>query len=622
MPTAAEEIALAREHVQASRHFDAELLCRHVLETESFHPDAWFILGVACQFQGKLDEAVASYDQALRLRPNFPQVHSNLGLIHATRAHWKDAIASYTRALELEPNFADACNNLGIAFIKQGMRAEAAAAFQRAVDLDPNQAAAHSNLGNVLKELGTLDEAVACYKRALELQADSADAYNNLGVALTAQGQWDQATYFYQQAIHRRPDYASAHSNLLSCWNYDPTAETDALFAEHRQWADRHAHVPLHSAYQNDRNPDRVLRVGYVSPDFFRHAVADFLKPIFAHHDPSQVEMYCYAQVLAPDATTAYFQSLAHGWRWTLGLSDVQLAEQIRNDQIDILVDLAGHTADSRLLALAYKPAPVQITYLGYPNTTGLATVDYRLTDAIADPPGEPVRHTEELVRLPLAFCYQPPDQTPGVSPSPALALGQFTFGSLNNLAKLNEQVIDLWCAILRALPTSRLVIFRNSLRGSGEIYFHRQFVVRGISADRFILSHAVPDGRNYLTIYESIDIALDPFPWSGHTTTCEALWMGVPVITLYGKRYATRMAACALTALGMTGFIADSPEKYLQIAIGCADDVPRLARMRSGLRDRMQASTLCDGAGFTRSLEQTYRELWRRWCAGKLAGP
>jgi protein O-GlcNAc transferase len=620
MQTVAEEIALAWEYVRASRPIDAEQCCRHALQMESFHPDAWFILGVACQFQGKLDEAVASYEQALRLRPDFAAVHNNLGAIHAARARWEDAIASYGKALELDPNLADACNNLGIAFVNQGMRAAAAAAFQRASALDPNQAAAHNNLGNVLKELGRLDEAVASYKRALELRADYADAYNNLGVTLTTQGQRDQATHFYQQALHCRPDFAAAHSNLLSCWNYDPTAESDALFAEHRRWADRHARVPPETDYRNDRNPDRILRVGYVSPDFFRHAVADFLKPIFAHHDPGQVEVYCYAQVLAPDATTAYFQARARGWRWTLGQSDAEVAEQVRNDKIDILVDLAGHTASSRLLAFAYKPAPVQITYLGYPNTTGLATMDYRLTDAIADPMGEPVRHTEELVRLPLAFCYEPPDYAASVSPSPALASGRITFGSLNNLAKLNEQVIDLWCAILRAVPTGRLLIFRDSLQSSAEAHFHRQFVARGISADRFKLSHAVLDRQDHLSVYESIDIALDPFPWSGHTTTCEALWMGVPVVTLYGKRYASRMAACALSALGLTQFIADTPEKYLEIAAGWANDLEGLARLRFGLRDRMRASPLCDGRAFTRSLEQTYRELWCRWCAGRLA--
>jgi protein O-GlcNAc transferase len=454
------------------------------------------------------------------------------------------------------------------------------------------------------------------------LRTNYADAYNNLGVTLTAQGQWDEATYFYQQALNCRPDFATAHSNLLSCWNYDPTAESAALLAEHQRWADRHARVPPETVHRNDRNPDRVLRVGYVSPDFFRHAVADFLKPVFSHHDPGQVEVYCYAQVPAPDATTAYFQARTRGWRSTLGRSDAEVAEQVRKDEIDILVDLAGHTANSRLLAFAYKPAPVQITYLGYPNTTGLATVDYRLTDAIADPRGEPVRHSEELVRLPLAFCYEPPEHAASASPSPALASGRITFGSLNNLAKLNEQVIDLWCAILRAVPTAQLLIFRDSLRGSGEAHFHRQFVARGISPDRFNLSHAVLEGQDHLRVYESVDIALDPFPWSGHTTTCEALWMGVPVVTLYGKRYASRMAAGALSALGMTEFIADTAEKYLEIAAGWANDVEGLARLRGGLRDRMRASPLCDGRGFTRSLEQTYRELWRRWCAGRLAEP
>jgi protein O-GlcNAc transferase len=616
--TVAEEIALAREHAQASRPIDAERCCRRALQIEPFHPDAWYILGVACQFQGKTDEAVASYEQALRLRPDFAAVHNNLGAIHASRARWDDAIARYRRVLELEPNSADACNNLGIAFINQGMRADAAAAFQQAIAIDANLAAAHNNLGNVFKELRRLDEAVACYNRALELQADYADAYNNLGVTLTAQGQWDEATYCYQQALNYRPNSTVAHSNLLSCWNYDPTAESDALFAEHQRWADRHACVPPQTVYRNDRNPDRILRVGYVSPDFFRHAVADFLKPIFASHDPGQVEVYCYAQVFAPDATTAYFQAHSSGWRSTVGQPDANVAEQIRKDEIDILVDLAGHTANSRLLAFAYQPAPVQITYLGYPNTTGLATVDYRLTDAIADPLGEPVRHTEELVRLPLAFCYKPLERAPSVSPAPALASGRITFGSLNNLAKLNDQVIDLWCAILRAVPTSRLLIFRDSLRGSGEAYFHRQFVARGISPDRFDLSHAVLDGQEHLGVYDSIDIALDPFPWSGHTTTCEALWMGVPVVTLYGKRYAARMAACALSSLGMTDFIAETQQKYLQIAAGSANDVGRLARLRCGLRERMRASRLCDGRGFTRSLEQTYRELWRRWCAGR----
>ena len=341
---------------------------------------------------------------------------------------------------------------------------------------------------------------------------------------------------------------------------------------------------------------------------------------LFAHHDRQQVEIFCYAETTAPDSTTAQFQARADGWRWTAGLDDADVAAQIRSDRIDLLVDLAGHTAGNRLTALAWKPAPVQITYLGYPSTTGLATIDYRLTDAVADPPGEPQCHTEALVRLPLMSCYQAPDHAPPVSPLPALSSGGITFGSLNNLAKLNPRVIDVWCAVLRAVPSGRLLIFRNTLKGSAQEHLHGQLVEKGISPDRFQLTNTVPSGQSYLSVYDSVDVALDPFPWSGHTTTCEALWMGAPVVTLYGNRYAGRMAACALTALGLTQFIAQSAEDYVAIAADWASRLDRLARLRDELRGRMQASPLCDGKSFTRALEQTYRDLWRRWCTQTVA--
>ena len=309
MRTALEEIAQAQAHIQAGRPSEAEECCGRALEIESFHADAWFLRGVACQFQGKLEHAVASYEQALRLRPDFAAAHNNLGALYAAQGRWAEATATYRRALALQPDLVGACNNLAIALINQGLREEAAASLQRAIELDPNESAAHNNLGNVQKELGRLEEAVACYRRALELRPDYADAHNNLGVLLTAQGDLGQATYHYWQALNCRPDSATAHSNLLSCWNYDPTAESEALFEEHRRWAAQHARVPAVPAHGNDRNPERRLRVGYVSPDFFRHAVADFLKPIFAHHDSRQVEVFCYAQLSNYDATTTYFQS-------------------------------------------------------------------------------------------------------------------------------------------------------------------------------------------------------------------------------------------------------------------------------------------------------------------------
>jgi predicted O-linked N-acetylglucosamine transferase (SPINDLY family) len=606
-------------------------------------------LGVALGSQGRHDEALDCFQEAVRLRPDSPELHYNLGDILRQHERVDEAAACYRRALQLRSDYASAHVNLGVILNSQGKLLEATACFQQAILSDPGLADAYSNLGQVLDAQNKSDEALACYHCALELQPDHAGALNSLGVSLTSQGKLDEAeaclrqalaanpdladvhnnlgnifndqgrldeaTECYRRALECRPDFAGAHSNLLVCLNYNPAIDPDALFAEHRRWAERHARDAAATAYPNTRDPDRPLRVGYFSPDFRRHAVAYFVEPIIAHHDTRNVQVYCYAEVAAPDEVSARFRSVAHAWRPTFGLSDARVVEQVRADGIDILVDLAGHTAHGRLQIFAHKAAPLQVAYVGYPNTTGLTTVDYRLTDAIADPPGEPVRHTEELVRMPYAFCYAPPAFAPAVSPLPALASGRVTFGSLHNLAKLNGKILDLWCALLRALPQARLLLHRHPLRGGARDYFHKQLTSRGLSPDRFELHTA--EGRGaHLGHYAAIDIALDAFPWSGHTTACEALWMGVPVVTLYGDRYAGRMAASVLNNLAMRDWIAQTPEQFIDIACHRAGDMAALAELRATLRARMQAAPLCDGASFTRGLEETYRTLWRRWCA------
>ena len=613
------------------------------------HADVWYLLGVACHVRGDLREAVASYTEALRFKPNYPEALGNLGVAYKLQGKVAEAIASYHEALRLNPSFPDPYNNLGLALADLGKFDEAVANYRQALHLKPDFPAAHYNLGNALQQQGKLDEAVASYRRSLELQPNYPDAFNNLGVALTSlgkldeaamylqqalaanpehadahnnlgnvlkeQGRLEEAAYYYDQAVKCRPSFAGAQSNLLVCWNYDPAADPDALFFEHRRWAEVHARAAPASTHENHPDPERRLRIGYVSPDFYHHAAAHFLEPIFANHDRDAMEIYCYAEDFTSDDVTNRFRARAHTWRSTVARSDAEIVEQVRSDQIDILVDLAGHTANNRLAVFARKPAPLQITYLGYPNTTGLATVDYRLTDAVADPPGERIRHTEELVRLPHAFCYAVLESAPEVVAPPASVRGHVTFGSLHNLAKLNGQVLDLWCALLRAVPTSRLLVFRHTLDGSARDYFHRHLTQRGIGPERFDLRHTADGASNYLNVYELVDVALDAFPWNGHTTACEALWMGVPVVTLYGNRYAGRMAASALTALGLTELIARSPEEYVDVAARWVGDVDRLARLRTGLREKMRTSPLCDGAAFTRSLEEAYRTIWRRWC-------
>ena len=387
------------------------------------------------------------------------------------------------------------------------------------------------------------------------------------------------------------------------------------LLAEHRGWGkSQAAGIVPYTSYDNSREPDRPLRIGYVSPDFRRHPVAFFVEPILEHHDRQKFENICYAQVASPDAFTERFKQLAGSWHNICGLTDEQLAEQIRADRIDILVDLAGHTAKNRLLAFARKPAPVQVSYLGYPNTTGVAAIDYRLTDAIADPLDEPPLYVEQLVRLPGGLCcYRPFDDAPAVTPLPSLSRNFITFGSTHSLAKLNSRVLELWGRILHEMPSARLLVCRNSLTGETKDYFREQFAIHGCDIERVEFRGGVGLGNDkHWPIYSEIDISLDAFPWCGHTTACESLWMGVPIITLYGDRHSGRMVASVLTSLGLTDWIAKTPDEYVNLAVRMAHDRQRLTALRTSLRHQIQESPLCDGLTFTRGLEAAYRKMWQ----------
>jgi predicted O-linked N-acetylglucosamine transferase (SPINDLY family) len=584
-----------------------------------FKPDyaeAHANLGLALWHLGRVDEAVTHYTQALRLKPDYAEAHNNLGLALRELGRAADAVACYRQALRLKPNSAEMLTNLGNALKDQAQFDEAASCYQQALRIQPNYADAHNSLGNALLEQGRHDEAEASYRNALHLRPDYAEAHNNLGNAFADQGKLDDALASYREALRLKPTYASAHSNLLLHLNYQPGADPDLVFADHRRWESLHGQPQIaRPTHTNRRDPERRLRVGYVTPDLNRHPVARFfVEPILAHHDPARVETICYAEV--PSAMAARVQALAGGWRGIRGKSDAQVAEQVRRDGIDILVDLAGHTVNSRLGIFTYKPAPIQVTGLGYPNTTGLSTMDYRLTDAIADPPGEPVRHTEELVRLPHGFCcYAPQEGVPEVSPLPAGKADYVTFGSPHHLAKLNAGVIDLWCTILRALPTARLLVFRHTLKGRTKETLHRRFVERRIAAERIEMRQATDMLQGYLGFYGAVEVTLDAFPWSSHTTACDSLWMGVPLVTLAGHNHAGRMAASVLSRVGLSDLAADTPEKYLATAVALANDRERLTRLRSQLRQTLRTSPLGDGSVYTRDLEDAYRTMWRRWC-------
>jgi predicted O-linked N-acetylglucosamine transferase (SPINDLY family) len=579
--------------------------------------DALINLGDVFLAQGQLEQAAACCRRVLQCRPQSPDAHVNLGNVLQKQGQLEHARDCYFHALRLCPDFAPALNNLGIVFRLQGRLETAIACCQRALKLQPNLAEAHINLGNAHRQQGSLTEAVASYQEALRRRADLPEALVNLGHAFQEQGLLAQAITHYRQALLRRTDTARLHSCVLFCLSHDPTLSRDDLFAEHRLWGERYGTPGTPPpAHTNDPLPQRRLRVGYLSPDFLRHPVTRFIEPVLANHDATFFEVYGYAEVPGPDEVTERLRALTHGWRVTCGLADTQLAQQIRTDRIDILVDLAGHTSRHRLLVFAHKPAPVQVTWIGYPHTTGLPAMDYRITDGVMDPPGEPRYGTEQLVRLPCGhFCYAPPLDAPEAGPLPVRRTGRLTLGSLHKLTKLNDAVLDLWCRLLQTLPSARLLLFRNTLVGEARANLARQFEERGIGPDRLELRHVAGEG-GYWSVFDEIDIGLDPFPYTGGTMSCESLWMGVPFVTLRGDRPAGRAGAAMLTIVGLHDLIASTPDEVVERTAVLAKDLNRLAEIRAGLRERMR-KTLCDGRAFTRSLEAAYRQMWQRWCEG-----
>jgi protein O-GlcNAc transferase len=518
---------------------------------------------------------------------------------------------------------ADHFFKLGNETIGRGEVAQAIDAYRQAIGLKPDYAEAHMNLGNALKLQGKLADAIALYRTAIELQPHYLEAHTNLGLALQETGKLGEAIAILRRAVQIRPDHPKALSGLLFALNYDDTLCGD-IFAAHREWQARFGRpTPQPVAYDNSRTPGRRLKIGYVSADFHFHSAAYFMEPLLKEHDRQAVDVFCYADVRRPDGVTAYFQGFAEHWLMTLGMSDDALAERIRGDGIDILVDLAGHTANNRLGVFARKPAPVQATWLGYPNTTGLSAIDYRLVDAVTDPPGAAdALASETLLRLPGGFlCYGGLTGAPEPKGPPCLTTGAVTFGSFNNPAKLSAATCDAWAALLARLPQARLLLKGGwFVDAATRALYLARLTERGVAADRVELMPRVSGAAAHLSVYERVDVALDPFPYNGTTTTCEALWMGVPVVSLRGTRHAGRVGASLLTQAGLPELIADSAADYLDIAAALAADPARLNALRHTLRLRVAASPLCDGPGFARKMEAAYGAMWQHWCeaAGK----
>jgi predicted O-linked N-acetylglucosamine transferase (SPINDLY family) len=561
------------------------------------------------------DKALIANRQAVVLEPKDSQAHYNLGRIYQHLNRLADAEVSYRQAVALKPEYTKAHNNLGMVFLDLGLPEKAEASFRQAIKYRSHYVEAYYNLGNTLSELGRLDEAEASYRQAIKYRSDYVEAYYNLGNTLAELGRLEEAINSFNKAIAIKPDYADAYSNKFMHLQYSSDYSRKLLFRYHLEFEEQFGGLGVRTflsppSMKLAREP---LRVGYVSGDFKVHSVAYFFLSLLEQHDPNLIETFCYYNNTVKDKMTERLIAASDHWHFVHQLSNQDLVDVIKRDRIDILVDLSGHTGKNRLLVFAQKPAPIQITWLGYPDTTGLSAIDYRFTDSIADPVGvADSLHSEKLVRLPRGFlCYQGDTTALESKTLPKKKQGYITFGSFNNLLKVTPQVIKVWSKILHQVPDSKLLLKYNQIAYSAERYL-KLFAQEGITGDRLKFYGKLPNFKHHLELYNSIDLCLDPFPYNGATTTCESLWMGVPVVTLSGDRHVSRVGASILTCVGLTDFIAKDIDDYIKIAVAKSANENDLESTKKGLREKMQSSQLCDAKLFASEVEHAYRDMWQ----------
>lgn len=632
----------------------AQAAYRRVLAVAPQHAGALTNLGTLLQACGETDAALELLAQAVNVAPDAPTSLLNLGVALYEQRHFDEAATCLTRTLELAPQFPEAAYNLGNALYAQGRRREAQTQYRDAIALNPQHADAHNNLGNVCKELGDYKaaaqafeaainarsgfiaaynnagnlmrvlrrpaEAEAYLKAALAVDPNHSASHNNLGNVLKDCGALDAGIVHYRHAIQSDPGNVLAHSNLAYALTFQ-TEQGEAVFDECRRFSFQHE-TPLRAArlpHTNDRTPERRLRIGYVGADFREHCQSLFTMPLFSHHDHEHFEIFCYASVERPDALTQRLATYADVWRDVRELDDERLAQQIRADGIDILIDLAMHMADGRPLLFARKPAPVQIAWLAYPGTTGIEAIDYRLTDPRLDPIAasnastQSAHYSERSLHLPDSFwCYDPLTDEPAVNALPALGAGYLTFGCLNNPCKLTDRTLAMWGAVLREVPNSRLLLMMPA--GNADRTLAQRITRQGIDLERVSFTPFQPRA-DYLRTYHQIDLGLDTFPYNGHTTSLDSLWMGVPVVTRIGETAVGRGGLSQFFNLGLTELAGESDERFVRIAVELAHDWPRLAALRESLRPRMTQSPLMDAARFAAHMEAAYRQVWQTWC-------
>jgi len=557
---------------------EAAKVLAHVVQRDASNAEAAYNLGNALLGLGQLQEAALQYQTAVQLRPDYADAFNNLGNTYRELGEFRSTREAYEAAIRVSPKSAVAINNLGCLLRTLGKMEEAESVLRQGLRLDADHPALNNNLGNVLKDSGALDEAIECFRRAITLDPANAEAHSNLAYALSFR-------------------------------------ETDgrAVLDECLRWNARHAASQI-ECLPPDRSSHRRLRIGYVSPDFRDHCQSLFTIPLMSHHDRAAFEIFCYSSVERPDGYTTRIAGYAGHWREVRRLDDADLCDVIRGDGIDVLVDLTMHMANGRPLVFARKPAPVQVAWLAYPGTTGIAAMDYRLSDPRLDPPEFENHYSERTVRLPDSFwCYDPLTQEALVNPLPAASRGHLTFGCLNNPCKLTDHTLRLFGMVMRAVPHARLLLMAPA--GSYRQGLLERLTVFGVAGERVDFVPYRPRAE-YLRSYHEIDIGLDTFPYNGHTTSLDALWMGVPVVTRVGRTCVGRGGLSQLFQLDLHELAAESDDAFAAAVLELASDLPRLARLRQELRPRLERSPLMDGKRFAKNIEGIYREIFRRYCA------
>lgn len=611
--------ALARLLCDKSQPDKAENYAQKALSANPGKVEYITTLGKVMRMNRDFASAEKLYSVALSSRPNNPTLLCELGSVLREQNRFDAADEHYERALELAPKSTKVLRTTADYYRSMRNHEKAVEVYDRLFAIiGEEDLGALNNAAMSLRDLDRFDEAAAMYQKCCDLDKNNAYGFNNLAILKMEMGEAEDSIDLYRQAVEIDPRYKGARSNMLFYMNYVDKFSAKDLFETHMQWAPYHSAIKVDGSdyFANDLDPERKLRIGYISADFYGHAVSYFIQAALEFHDKGKFHVTCYAHVSTPDVITERLQGFADKFRYIHQLKDHEVVDLIQSDEIDILVELSGHTAGNRLTAVSMRPAPIQVTWIGYPNTTGVAEVDYRFVDEITDPPGlADETHSEKLWRLPRSFtCYTPSSNAPVADAPPAVENGYITFASCNNAAKLSDQSIKVWADVLKAVPNSKLSLKSASFVDQGtQRRFADRFQAHGIPEDRLEMRGRI--ASNHMLYFNDVDIGLDPFPYNGTTTSCETLWMGVPIITLTGERHASRVTASLLHQVGLGDLAADSTEDYVRIATELANDLERLKDIKTTLRETMRVSPLCDGTAHTEEVERAFREMWRIWC-------